>query len=155
MRFNELNGYFDVTKYDAKKQRNERQLKADGEQIIFGVSFRPEDLPAELVQHAKQYTNKNGDTMFGVNFKIGQNVKWFRRTGHIDRPTNADLHGKRFKVWIECNILNGDPSKKEACGAWVNGIMIEESDSDMFADIIVAATPEIAQEMDDDGDLLI
>lgn len=157
MRFNELTGYFDVTKYDAKKQRSERQLKAEGEQITFDVSFRPEDLPAELVPHAKEYKNKNDDTMYSVHFKISANVKWFDRKGKIDRPANAELNGKRYKVWIECNILNGDPKAKEACGAWVNGILIEEAESNMFNDIIVAVAEPLNEsaENDDYEDLLI
>lgn len=36
---------------------------------------------------------------------------------------------------IDYRELNGDPTKQEACGYWVNAILIAEAESNYFADL--------------------
>lgn len=138
MRLDNVKGYFDVREYNAKKVRTERTVKADDATITFDVVFNGQDLPEQVAKHAKAY-EKEGNTRFIVKMKISKTAKWFEQiNGHVTnvaRPSNADLDGKRFECCLDYRELNGDPSKQEACGYWVNGILFKEDDSDMFADL--------------------
>lgn len=140
MRMDDLSGYFDVRKYDAKKAPNERALKSADSMVTFGVAFDPERLPKELANHAKTVQRKkDGSTYMLVKFKIGNCCKWFEkqdgRVKEIERPSNDELDGKRYDVCIDYRELNGDPKKLEACGYWVNAILIAEAESNYFADL--------------------
>lgn len=140
MRIDDLSGYFDVREYNAKKAPNERAFKADDSMVTFGVAFDPEHLPKELANHAKTVQRKkDGTTYMLVKFKIGKGCKWFDKQGgrvqEIARPANAELDGKRYDVCIDYRELNGDPTKQEACGYWVNAILIAEAESNYFADL--------------------
>ena len=135
-----MSGYFDVREYSAKKAPNERAFKAADSMITFGVAFDPEHLPKELANHAKTVQRKkDGTTYMLVKFKIGKGCKWFEkqngRVQEIARPANAELDGKRYDVCIDYRELNGDPTKQEACGYWVNAILIAEAESNYFADL--------------------
>lgn len=146
----DLSGYFDVREYSAKKAPNERAFKADDSMVTFGVAFDPEHLPKELANHAKTVQRKkDGTTYMLVKFKIGKGCKWFdkqgRRVQEIARPANAELDGKRYDVCIDYRELNGDPTKQEACGYWVNAILIAEAASNYFSDLN-DAEPETEQE---------
>lgn len=152
MRLNNLSGYFGVRKYNSKKQRSEWELKGNDESITFDVAFKPEELPAELAPYATKREREDGTTVYYVHFKINSKCKWFTKTGEIERPDNAEIDGTRYNVWIEFNVLNGDPQAKEACGAWANGLLIEKAASNMFADLIAAETP-IEQPANDDDEL--
>lgn len=145
MRLDNVKGYFDVREYNAKKVRTERTMKADDATITFDVVFNGQDLPEQVAKHAKPY-EKDGQTRFIVKMKISNKAKWFEQiNGHVTsvaRPTNSDLDGKRFECCLDYRELNGDPSKQEACGYWVNGILFKEDDSDMFADLNDQQTDE-------------
>ena len=136
----DLSGYFDVREYSAKKAPNERAFKSEDSMVTFGVAFGPEHLPKELANHAKTVQRKkDGTTYMLVKFKIGKGCKWFEKQGgrvkEIARPDNKELDGKRYNVCIDYCELNGDPKKLEACGYWVNAILIEEAESSYFADL--------------------
>lgn len=140
MRMDDLSGYFDVRKYKAEKDQNERAFKAADDMVTFGVAFDPEHLPKELANRAKTVQRKkDGSTYMLVKFKIGKGCKWFEKQGgrvhEIARPANAELDGKRYDVCIDYCELNGDPKKLEACGYWVNAILIAEAESNYFADL--------------------
>lgn len=150
MRMDDLSGYFDVREYSAKKAPNERAFKADDSMVTFGVAFDPEHLPKELANHAKTVQRKkDGSTYMLVKFKVGKGCKWFEKQGgrvqEIARPANAELDGKRYDVCIDYRELNGDPTKQEACGYWVNAILIAEAESNYFSDLN-DAEPETEQE---------
>ena len=138
MRLDNVKGYFDVREYNAKKVRTERTMKADDATITFDVVFDGQNLPEQVAKHAKAY-EKDGQTRFIVKMKISNKAKWFEQiNGHVtsvSRPTNAELDGKRFECCLDFRELNGDPSKQEACGYWVNGILFKEDAGDMFADL--------------------
>lgn len=140
MRMDDLSGYFDVRKYDAKKAPNDRALKSADSMVTFGVAFDPEHLPKELSNRAKAVQRKkDGTTYMLVKFKIGNGCKWFEkqdgRVKEIERPSNEELDGKRYDVCVDYRELNGDPKKLEACGYWVNAILIAEAESNYFADL--------------------
>lgn len=148
----DLSGYFDVREYSAKKAPNERAFKSQDSMVTFGVAFDPEQLPKELANHAKNVQRKkDGTTYMLVKFKIGKGCKWFEKQGgrvqEIARPANEELDGKRYDVCIDYRELNGDPTKQEACGYWVNAILIAEAESNYFADLN-DAEPETEQEKD-------
>ena len=137
MRLDFIKGFFDVREYNAKKTRAERTIKGNEAMITFDVTFAADKLPAELAKYAKDY-DKDGVTRYAVKFKISPKVKWFGYEGKnvvkIARPDNTELADKRFEVCLDFSQLDGDASKMEACGYWVNGIVIREYD-DMFADL--------------------
>lgn len=157
MRLDFIKGYFDVREYNAKKARAERTIKGNEAMITFDVTFAADQLPAELAKFAREY-EKDGVTRYAVKFKISPKVKWFGYEGNnvvkIARPDNADLADKRFEVCLDFRQLDGDPTKMEACGYWVNGIVIREDD-DMFADLnggepIQEASAQVKNDVDDD-----
>ena len=136
----DLSGYFDVRKYKAEKDQKERAFKAADDMVTFGVAFDPEKLPKELSNRAKTVQRKkDGSIYMLVKFKIGKGCKWFEKQGgrvkEIARPDNKELDGKRYNACIDYIELNGDPKKLEACGYWVNAILIEEAESNYFADL--------------------
>ena len=136
----DLSGYFDVRKYKAEKDQNERAFKSADDMVTFGVAFDPENLPKELSNRAKTVQRKKDGSIFMlVKFKIGKGCKWFEkrngRVKEIARPANKELDGKRYNVCIDYCELNGDPKKLEACGYWVNAILIAEVESSYFADL--------------------
>lgn len=140
MRMDDLSGYFDVRKYKAEKDQNERGFKAADDMVTFGVAFDPEHLPKELANRAKTVQRKkDGSIYMLVKFKIGKVCKWFEkqngRVKEIARPDNKELDGKRYDVCIDYRELNGDPKKLEACGYWVNAILITGVESIYFADL--------------------
>lgn len=141
MRKDYLTGFFDVREYNAKKAVQERAIKSDDATITFGVAFDPEQLPKELSDYAKACeSKKDGHRYMLVKFKIGSRCRWFERNSNgvvseVARPTNADLDGKRYECCVDYRQLDGDPSKQEACGYWMNAILIAEAQSNYFADL--------------------
>lgn len=140
MRMDDLSGYFDVREYKPKKAQNERAFKPEGSMVTFGVAFDPERLPKDLANRAKTVQRKKDGSIFMlVKFKIGKGCKWFEKQGvrvhEIARPSNEELDGKRYDVCIDYRELNGDPKKLEACGYWVNAILITGVESSYFADL--------------------
>ena len=136
----DLSGYFDVREYSAKKAPSERAYKSADSMVTFGVAFDTERLPKELANHAKTVQRKKDGSIFMlVKFKIGKGCKWFEKHGgrvkEIARPDNKELDGKRYNACIDYIELNGDPKKLEACGYWANAILIEEAESNYFADL--------------------
>lgn len=140
MRMDDLSGYFDVREYKPKKAQNERAFKAEDSMVTFGVAFDPEHLPKELANRAKTVQRKKDGSIFMlVKFKIGKGCKWFEKQGgrvkEISRPSNEELDGKRYDVCVDFRELNGDPKKLEACGYWVNAILITGVESSYFSDL--------------------
>lgn len=140
-RANNLDGYFSVREYNAKKERKDWNIKADGATIEFQQVFTTESLPADLSEFAKVFEKKDGTKACAVRFKIGSRCKWFGKNEEgkfveQPKPANEELDGKRFKVAINYNTLHGDASLKEASGYWANGVcIIEEASSSMFDDL--------------------
>lgn len=138
MKTGNLIGFFDVRKYDAKKQRDNWPLKSNDDTITFGVSYK--EKPEEL--DSKEYTNKDGETRYAVKFKIGKGCRWFNEYAkQVERPDNADLDKKRFEVQLDYVKLDGDPNKKEASGYWVNAIMFREYVFNPFQPWVVPDEP--------------
>jgi hypothetical protein len=161
MKTTKLNGYFDVRKYAKNVERTKRALYGENETITFGVSFAPNELPAELKEFALEYTNKNGEPRVAVQFKISRNCKWYDGNNlplpkPLENGTYSPLEGKRCKVQAYCSVLHGDPSKRQATGLWADAVKVTfDTDECPFgapvlsADSLPSVTPapsEIPQE---------
>lgn len=147
-RANNLEGYFDVREYNAKKERKEWKIKEEGQTIEFSQIFSTENLPKELSEFAKLFTRKDSTQACVVRFKISSRCKWFGKNAEgkfteMAKPTNEELDGTRYQVAINYRTLHGDASKKEASGYWANGICILGTASNsMFDDLNDTAAPE-------------
>lgn len=120
-----LKGYFDVKVYNAKTARESWKTKGDDETISFNSTFAT--CPIAFQKYAKTYTNKDGETRFAVQFKIGVKARWFDEFAKATtKPTNADLDKVKFEVQMEYNQLDGDAAQKEASGYWVNAIQFKK-----------------------------
>lgn len=146
MKTSKLQGYFDVRKYAKNVERTKRALCGENETITFGVSFAPNELPAELKEFAREYTNKNNEARVAVQFKVSRNCKWY--DGNTYKPmskpldeahTYSVLEGKKYEVVIDYTALHGDVSKLEAHGFWANAILLKECDTNPFAEEAAAA----------------
>lgn len=155
MRLDFIKGYFDVREYNAKKPRAERTIKGNDTTITFDVLYAAEELPECVAKHARAY-EKNGEQRYCVKFKVSSGTKFFeKKNGNvvaIDRPDNTELDGKRFECCIDFRELNGDPTKMEACGYWVNGLLIKEDTGTMFDDLNENEAADVVIENNDEPD---
>ena len=139
MRLDNVSGYFDCREFDARKAYADRTLKADTQQISFNMTFAPDQLPEVVAEFAKEFERKDGTRGFAVRMKVGAKCKFFRKENgavrQVVRPTNEELDGERWNVCLDFNALHGDSTKKEASGYWLNGILLQGTQSDMFADL--------------------
>ena len=139
MRLDNVSGYFDCREFDARKAYADRTLKADSQQIAFNITFAPDKLPEVVSEFAKEFERKDGTRGFVVRMKVGAKCKFFRKENgavrQVARPTNEELESERWNVCIDFNVLHGDSTKKEANGYWANGILLQGTQSDMFADL--------------------
>ena len=139
MRLDNVSGYFDCREFDARKAYADRQMKADTQQIAFTLNFTPDKLPEVVAEFAKESEHNDGTRYFKVRMKIGRKCEFLRKekgfVRRIKRPTNEELDGKRWNVCLDFNVLYGDSDKKEARGYWLNGILLQGTQSDMFADL--------------------
>ena len=139
MRLDNVSGYFDCREFDARKAYADRTMKADSQQIAFNMTFAPDQLPEEVSEFAKEFERKDGTRGFAVRMKVGAKCKFFRKENgavrQVNRPTNEELDGERWNVYLDFNALHGDSAKKEPNGYWLNGILLQETQSDMFADL--------------------
>lgn len=141
-----LIGFFDVKVYNPKKPRDQWEITPEGNKIGFRCSFDGEHLPKELAGRAKQYTDRNNNVRFAVEFKVGGNCKWFNARGaQMEKPLNATLDNVKYEAIIDYKELTGDPSKMEACGYWVNAIMIKEVSVNPFEGMAFDTTPRAEQ----------
>ena len=103
------------------------------------MTFAPDKLPEEVAEFAKESKHKDGTRYFKIRMKIGRKCEFLRkengRVRRIKRPANEELDGKRWNVCLDFNDLHGDIDKKEARGYWLNGILLQGTQSDMFADL--------------------
>ena len=162
MRLDNVSGYFDCREFDARKAYADRTMKADSQQIAFNMTFSPDQLPEVVAEFAKEFERKDGTRGFAVRMKVGAKCKFFRKENgavrQVARPTNDEVDGERGNVCLDFNTLHGDSTKKEASGYWLNGILLQGTQSDMFADLNEdgAETPvgnlpnEVAGEMADE-----
>lgn len=126
-----LEGYFDVKIYQDGKPREQWRMKADDDNITFSFITRE---AGEFSQFAKQFTNKDGEQMHRVTFKIGRNCHWYNeRAEQVERPSSAELDGKRFRVKMVYRALLPDPNNdKSPRGYWASAIMFKECQSNPF-----------------------
>lgn len=139
MRLDYVSGYFDCREFDARKAYADRTMKADTQQIAFNMTFATDQLPEVVSEFAKEFERKDGTRGFAVRMKVGAKCKFFRKENgavrQVARPTNEELDGERWNVCLDFNALHGDSAKKEASGYWLNGILLQGTQSDMFADL--------------------
>lgn len=139
MRLDNVSGYFNCRESDARKAYADRTLKADTQQIAFNMNFAPDQLPEEVSEFAKEFERKDGTRAFAGWMKIGGRCKFFRKENgvvrQVARPTNEELDGERWNVCLDFNVLHGDGTKKEPNGYWANGILLQGTQNDMFADL--------------------
>ena len=139
MRLDNVSGYFDCREFDARKAYADRTMKADTQQIAFNMTFAPDKLPECVSEFAKEFERKDGTRGFAVRMKVGAKCKFFRKENgavrQVNRPTNEELDSERWNVCLDFNALHGDSTKKEASGYWLNGILLQGTQSDMFADL--------------------
>lgn len=132
---NKLTGYFDCRLFKKGVERKARAMKADGDTISINTSFAAAELPAELAKYARKYTDKKGVDRYGVEFKLSKSVMWFGADKQpTDRPCNSDIDGQKVEFVCTYKQLDGDPSKLEAYGYWVNAIMFKLTPVNPFED---------------------
>ena len=153
-RANNLEGYFDVREYNAKKERKEWKIKEEGQTIEFSQIFSTDELPKEFSEFAKVFTRKDGKQACVVRFKISSRCKWFGKNNEgkfteMTKPTNEELDGTRYMVAINYRTLHGDASKKEASGYWTNGVCILGTASNSMFDDLNDTTAPTAPTNDD------
>ena len=151
MRLDNVSGYFDCREFDARKAYADRTMKADSQQIAFSITFTPDQLPEVVSEFAKESEYKDGTRYFKVRMKIGKKCQFLRKENgfvrRIKRPTNEELDGERWNVCLDFNALHGDSNKKEARGYWLNGILLQGTQSDMFADLNDNATDALKEHL--------
>ena len=160
MRLDNVSGYFDCREFDARKAYADRTMKADSQQIAFNMTFAPDQLPENVSEFAKEFERKDGTRAFAVRMKVGAKCKFFRKENgavrQVGRPTNEELDGERWNVCLDFNALHGDSTKKEASGYWLNGILLQGTQSDMFADLNDNATDALIEHLPNEvaGDMV-
>ena len=151
MRLDNVSGYFDCREFDARKAYADRTMKADSQQIAFTLTYAPDQLPEVVSEFAKESEYKDGTRYFKVRMKIGKKCQFLRKENgfvrRIKRPTNEELDGERWNVCLDFNALHGDSNKKEARGYWLNGILLQGTQSDMFADMNDNATDALIEHL--------
>jgi hypothetical protein len=131
-----LTGWFDVKVYNERIARENWKLKGEDDQIAFTVTFAAGDTAAvPFAAHGKPYTDNGGNNRVRVTFKIGGRCRWYDENAQpVEKPTNAELDGKRYEVSIQYNELAVDPAKQKAPrGYWVNAIQFPEAETNPFA----------------------
>jgi hypothetical protein len=146
MKTSKLQGYFDVRRYAKNVEHSQRVLCSGNGTITFNTTFSPNELPSELKEFAREYTNKNNEPRVAVQFKVSRNCKWY--DGNTYKPmskpldeahTYSVLEGKKYEVVIDYTALHGDVTKLEAHGFWANAILLKECDTNPFAEEAAAA----------------
>lgn len=142
-----VSGYFDVREYCANKPRESWRIKASDANISFTAIFA--DVPAQLAEFAKQYTNRDGETRYRVSFKIGRSAVWANEQGQgIPRPENESLDKGKYECVIIYATLRGQ-GEKAPKGYWVNGIQIRPVNTVMFAPMDSPETVAAIQSVDE------
>ena len=151
MRLDNVSGYFDCREFDARKAYADRTMKADTQNIAFTLTYAPDQLPEVVSEFAKESEYNDGTRYFKVRMKIGRKCEFLRKENgfvrRIKRPTNEELDGERWNVCLDFNALHGDSNKKEARGYWLNGILLQGTQSDMFADMNDNATDALIEHL--------
>lgn len=151
-----ITGWFDVKVYNDRQPRENWKLKADTDNIAFTATFDAASLQAaQFAAHGKPYTDNGGNNRVRVTFKIGGRCRWYDENAQpVERPSNAELDGKRYEVSIEYNELAGDLTNPKAPrGYWVNAIQFREADTNPFSamgatTVVFAEPPQpVAAEM--------
>lgn len=138
-----ITGWFDVKIYNERVSRENWKLKGEGDQIAFTATFEAGSAEAQqFAAHGKPYTDNNGNQRVRVNFKIGGRCRWYDGQAQpVQKPSNADLDGKRYEVSIQYNELAADPANpKKPRGYWVNAIQFREADTNPFTAMDGGAT---------------
>lgn len=144
-----ITGWFDVKIYNDRVSRENWKLKGEDDQIAFTATFEAGTPEArQFAAHGKPYTDGNGNQRVRVTFKIGGRCRWYDGQAQpVQKPSNAELDGKRFEVSIQYNELAADPANpKKPRGYWVNAIQFREADTNPFTamDGETATTPVAA-----------
>lgn len=140
-----LTGWFDVKVYNDRQPRENWKLKADEDNISFTTTF--EQCPPALQEFSKQYQDSIGNTRHRVTFKIGSRCNWFDANAQpVQRPSNADLDGRRFEVRIQYNTVRPtDPNNAKAPrGYWANAVQFREVQDNPFAAFDAQPVPQPA-----------
>ena len=130
-----IQGWFDVKIYNDRISRENWKLKGDDDQIAFTATFEAGSTEArQFAAHGKPYTDNNGNNRVRVTFKIGGRCRWYDGQAQpVQKPSNAELDGKRYEVSIQYNELAADPTNpKKPRGYWVNAIQFREADTNPF-----------------------
>lgn len=138
-------GYFDVRRFQKETPKEQQPLKSDNETITFDVVFMficPDAFRTYAKKFLKiEYGGQQGKECYRVSFKIGTRTRWFDAAAQqIDRPSNKELDGKKYKCRMTYRQLDGDPTKMEARGYWVNDIQWCAADE---ANPFAASTPVV------------
>lgn len=153
MKTGKTTAIFDCKTYNAKLPKEQWKVKADNENIQATVTYALAELPDMFKQDCEPggfvrlYAGRTErDTAShenrqpiadraAVRFKVGANCKWFDKYGKAsERPTNAELDGKRFDVNIDFARKDRKPDDPLApSGYWANAIMYREIEENIFA----------------------
>ena len=130
-----ITGWFDVKIYNERVSRENWKIKGEDDQIAFTATFEAGSPEAQqFAAHGKPYTDGNGNQRVRVTFKIGSRCRWYDGPAQpVQKPSNAELDGKRYEVSIQYNELAADPANpKKPRGYWVNAIQFREADANPF-----------------------
>lgn len=131
MKTSKLTGFFRVREFGTNR------LKNDDETIVFSALM--ESVPDVLASHAREYTNKNNEKRYAVDFKLTKGTRWFNKFAKpCDRPTNESLENNRaeavldYKEVIATEKYNKEKGKFNANGLYVNNIMYNLVEANPF-----------------------
>lgn len=155
-----MSGWFDCRKYQAGKERAQRDLLADTDVITFSTSFTIEELPgcfrdAKNYDYVSFYSSKDAPQgekdRAAVNLKISKSCKWYDKFGKAcARPSNTELDmmlsDGRFEVMIDFATLTPEASAGPLAprGFWANSIMYQKAETNPFLGNAFAADTEQA-----------
>ena len=131
-----LSGYFDCRVFRQGVAKENRPMKQDGDTVAFSVGFAeyPKEFAADGGEQFIREAEVNGLKRWYVSFKVGRICRFFGKDGSkIERPTNADLDGKRWDACLQYKVLNGDAAKLEPRGFWADAIQLKPADEITFA----------------------
>lgn len=141
-----MTGWFDVKVYSANTPRENWRMKADGDNISFGVTFDAKDPEAdEYRQFGKEYTDAAGNKRLRVSFKISPKTKWFDAQAQpVAKPDNATLDGIRYECTVQYAVVLPDPKNdKSARGYWVRAIQYEPVNDNPFTAVSFGIAPNV------------
>lgn len=139
-----MTGWFDVKVYSANTPRENWRMRAEGENISFGVTFDAADPEAQAFKaFGKEYTDNAGNKRIRVAFKIGSKCRWFdEQAQQVEKPSNAELDAVRYECTVQYAEVIPDPKNdKSPRGYWARAIQFAKVSDNPFQPIAFGVSP--------------